>query len=77
MLLTPEKSIELQNAIGADIIMQLDDVVSSLTEGPRVAEAMHRSIRWLDRFVDLENSSMFLLKKCACFIYCAGFYDRV
>jgi tRNA-guanine family transglycosylase len=49
MLLTPEKSIELQNAIGADIIMQLDDVVSSLTEGPRVGEAMHRSIRWLDR----------------------------
>ena len=27
MLLTPEKSIELQNAIGDDIIMQLDDVV--------------------------------------------------
>ena len=33
MLLTPEKSIELQNAIGADIMMQLDDVVSSLTTG--------------------------------------------
>lgn len=27
MMLTPEKSIELQNAIGADIMMQLDDVV--------------------------------------------------
>lgn len=26
-LLTPEESIEIQNAIGADIIMQLDDVV--------------------------------------------------
>ncbi|KAJ1916508.1 Queuine tRNA-ribosyltransferase catalytic subunit 1 [Tieghemiomyces parasiticus] len=49
MLLTPEKSIELQNSIGADIMMQLDDVVSSLTTGPRVEEAMHRSIRWLDR----------------------------
>lgn len=48
-LLTPEKSIELQNHIGADIIMQLDDVVPSLTSGPRVAEAMERSIRWLDR----------------------------
>ena len=46
MLLTPEKSISLQNSIGADIIMQLDDVVSSLTVGPRVEEAMHRSIRW-------------------------------
>lgn len=51
MLLTPEKSIELQNAIGADIIMQLDDVVHTLTTGPRVEEAMHRSIRWLDRCI--------------------------
>lgn len=51
MLLTPEKSIELQNAIGADIIMQLDDVVATLTTGPRVLEAMERTIRWLDRCV--------------------------
>src|SRR5689334_1971288 len=51
MLLTPEKSIELQNAIGADIIMQLDDVVSTLTTGPRVEEAMLRTIRWLDRCI--------------------------
>ena len=29
-------------AIGADIIMQLDDVVHSSTKGPRVEEAMHR-----------------------------------
>ncbi|KAJ1961586.1 Queuine tRNA-ribosyltransferase catalytic subunit 1 [Dipsacomyces acuminosporus] len=49
MLLTPEMSIGLQNSIGADIMMQLDDVVSSLTTGPRVEEAMWRSIRWLDR----------------------------
>lgn len=51
MLLTPEKSIELQNAIGADIMMQLDDVVPSLTTGPRVEEAMMRTIRWLDRSI--------------------------
>lgn len=51
MLLTPEKSIELQNAIGADIIMQLDDVVHTLTTGARVEEAMHRSVRWLDRCI--------------------------
>jgi tRNA-guanine family transglycosylase len=38
MLLTPEHSISLQNSIGADIIMQLDDVVSSLTTGSRVEE---------------------------------------
>ena len=42
IMLTPEKSIEIQNAIGADIMMQLDDVVSSTVIGPRVEEAMHR-----------------------------------
>ncbi|CAG8436211.1 7101_t:CDS:2 [Funneliformis caledonium] len=52
MLLTPEHSMSLQNSIGADIIMQLDDVVSSLTTGPRVEEAMYRSIRWLDRCIN-------------------------
>src|SRR5277367_1528010 len=51
MLLTPEHSITLQNSIGSDIMMQLDDVVSSLTTGPRVEEAMWRSIRWLDRCI--------------------------
>ena len=30
-------------------MMQLDDVVSSTVTGPRVEEAMHRSVRWLDR----------------------------
>ncbi|XP_012230723.2 queuine tRNA-ribosyltransferase catalytic subunit [Linepithema humile] len=48
-MLTPEHSIEIQNAIGADIIMQLDDVVKSTLTGPRVEEAMHRTTRWLDR----------------------------
>lgn len=51
MLLTPEKSIEIQNSIGADIIMQLDDVVHSSVEGDRLEEAMHRTIRWLDRCI--------------------------
>eukprot|EP00871_Galdieria_phlegrea_P000347 jgi/Galph1/1312/GphlegSOOS_G5970.1 len=49
MLLSPEKSIAIQNKIGADIIMALDDVVSSTTVGPRVEEAMQRTVRWLDR----------------------------
>ena len=51
MLLTPEHSIEIQNTIGADIIMQLDDVVHVKTTGPRVEEAMWRSVRWLDRCI--------------------------
>ncbi|KAG4071954.1 hypothetical protein HA402_006115 [Bradysia odoriphaga] len=51
-LLTPEHSIEIQNVIGADIVMQLDDVVKTTTQGPRVEEAMHRTIRWLDRCLE-------------------------
>ncbi|KAG5518843.1 hypothetical protein PMAC_002373 [Pneumocystis sp. 'macacae'] len=51
MLLTPEYSISLQNSIGSDIIMQLDDVVHSLSSLERVEEAMWRTIRWLDRCI--------------------------
>jgi len=50
-MLTPEHSMEIQNAIGADIMMQLDDVVHSSTTGARVEEAMHRTTRWLDRCI--------------------------
>jgi len=52
MMLTPEKSMSIQNAIGADIMMQLDDVVSSThNDKSRFKEAMHRSVRWLDRCI--------------------------
>jgi tRNA-guanine family transglycosylase len=40
--------MEIQNKIGSDIMMALDDVVSPTTPGPRVEEAMERSVRWLD-----------------------------
>mmetsp|Transcript_14962 Transcript_14962/g.17832 ORF Transcript_14962/g.17832 Transcript_14962/m.17832 type:complete len:321 (+) Transcript_14962:175-1137(+) len=49
--LTPERSMEIQNAIGADIMMALDDVVPPTTPDARVHEAMERSIRWLDRCI--------------------------
>ena len=53
MLLTPEKSIHIQNDIGADIIMALDDVVSSVTaDRARFEEATHRTTRWIDRCID-------------------------
>ncbi|KAG6811533.1 Queuine tRNA-ribosyltransferase catalytic subunit 1 [Tricholoma furcatifolium] len=56
-MLTPEESMNIQHTIGADIIMQLDDVVSSLTTGPRVSEAMERSVRWLDRCIAFHERS--------------------
>jgi len=52
MLLTPEHSISLQNSIGSDIIMQLDDVIATTSpDHARIREAMHRSVRWLDRCI--------------------------
>jgi len=52
MLLTPEHSISLQNSIGSDIIMQLDDVIATTSpDKARMEEAMYRSIRWLDRCI--------------------------
>jgi queuine tRNA-ribosyltransferase len=55
LLLKPERSIEIQNMIGADIMMALDDVVSTLTTGPRVEEAMWRTIRWIDRCISAHS----------------------
>ncbi|KAL2832420.1 hypothetical protein BDW59DRAFT_169325 [Aspergillus cavernicola] len=53
MLLTPEHSISLQNSIGSDIIMQLDDVIATTSpDHARIHEAMERSIRWLDRCIE-------------------------
>lgn len=52
MLLTPEMSMQLQNQIGADIMMALDDVVSSKTvDAARFTEACHRTLRWIDRCI--------------------------
>ncbi len=52
MLLTPELSMEIQNSIGADIMMVLDDVVpSTCQDRDRVKEATERTIRWLDRCI--------------------------
>merc|ERR1719174_2543796 len=52
MMLTPERSMEIQNAIGADIMMMLDDVVGSDTcDDARFAEATYRTVRWLDRCI--------------------------
>ena len=51
-LLTPEHSMSLQNSIGSDIIMQLDDVIATTSPDlARMKEASERSVRWLDRCI--------------------------
>jgi queuine tRNA-ribosyltransferase len=50
-LLTPERAVELQAAYRSDIMMALDHVVGYPAEERVVADAMHRTHRWLDRCI--------------------------
>ncbi|CAD2100124.1 queuine tRNA-ribosyltransferase [Plasmodium vinckei petteri] len=52
ILLTPEKSIKLQNMIGSDIIMALDDVrPATESDINKIEEATYRTNRWLERCI--------------------------
>ena len=48
--LSPERSIEIQaDLLGADLVMQLDELVGLPAAAERVAEAMRRSAQWAAR----------------------------
>lgn len=47
--LTPERSIAIQESLGADIIMAFDHVVAHPAEYEEAEEAVYRSARWLER----------------------------
>ncbi|HET8633699.1 MAG TPA: tRNA guanosine(34) transglycosylase Tgt [Gemmatimonadales bacterium] len=47
--ITPERSMEIQWALGADIAMQFDHVVPGQAEHALAREGMERSLRWLAR----------------------------
>lgn len=47
--LTAESSMDMQAAIGADIMMQFDDVAPGISSRERYEEAMERSLRWAAR----------------------------
>ncbi|MBN1151742.1 MAG: tRNA guanosine(34) transglycosylase Tgt, partial [Dehalococcoidia bacterium] len=47
--LTPELSISIQEGLGADIIMTLDDVPAGGATGARLIEAVDRTHRWAER----------------------------
>lgn len=51
-LFTPEDSMDIQISLGADIIMQLDDVVNPKEERSKHEVAVKRSIEWLDRAIN-------------------------
>src|SRR6201981_1991208 len=47
--LTPERAVEVQILLGADIAMQLDECVRLPAEPAEIERAMHLSLRWADR----------------------------
>jgi queuine tRNA-ribosyltransferase len=48
-MLTPERAIEIQCLLGADIQMQLDECIELPAEDPEAERAMELSLRWADR----------------------------
>ncbi|MBL7045028.1 MAG: tRNA guanosine(34) transglycosylase Tgt [Parcubacteria group bacterium] len=52
---TPEKSIEIQSNIGADIIFAFDECTSPTAEHEYQKEAMERTHRWAKRSLDHHN----------------------
>jgi queuine tRNA-ribosyltransferase len=47
--LSPERAIEVQNLLGSDIVMQLDECVRLPAEQSEIARAMKLSLRWAER----------------------------
>lgn len=52
LYLTPEKSMEIQNALGADIIMAFDECPPYPAEKQYVADSTERTYRWLKRCIE-------------------------
>src|SRR5437667_9539981 len=48
-LLSPERAIEIQHLLGADITMAFDECTAFPAERPRVEAAMERTLRWAER----------------------------
>lgn len=46
---TPERVMQIERNLGADIIMQLDELIESKSTAERSRDAMERSLRWLER----------------------------
>ncbi len=62
-MLSPEKSMEIQNALGSDIIMAFDECAPYPADRDYVKKSLERTTRWLKRCKDyhknIENQSLF------------------
>ena len=61
--MSPERSVEIQQLLGSDITMQLDELVELPNGRPVIEAAMERSLRWAarckDAFADREGHALF------------------
>lgn len=58
---TPEKSIEIQNKLGADIIMAFDECSTYGVDRKYAEEALNRTNKWLDRCIAYHKNENQLL----------------
>lgn len=56
LFLTPEKSIEIQNALGADIIMSFDECPPASANHEYMKNSIERTIRWAKRSKDAHKN---------------------
>jgi queuine tRNA-ribosyltransferase len=55
--LTPERAIEIQHALGADVIMAFDECTPYPAERHQVREGVRRTLAWLERCVSAHDRS--------------------
>ncbi|MDO4778576.1 MAG: tRNA guanosine(34) transglycosylase Tgt [Tissierellia bacterium] len=54
--ISPEKSIEIQQNLGADIMMAFDECVDYRADKKYVEKSLQMTLRWLDRCVDAHTN---------------------
>jgi queuine tRNA-ribosyltransferase len=74
LVLSPERSIAMQRAIGADIMMVLDHCIASTSSHAEAAAAMQRTHRWAERSLAARGdrassgaNALFAIVQGACF----------
>jgi queuine tRNA-ribosyltransferase len=56
LFLSPEKSIEIQNKLGADIIMSFDECPPASADYDYIKNSLERTLRWAKRGKDTHNN---------------------
>jgi queuine tRNA-ribosyltransferase len=54
--ITPERSIQIQNALGADVIMAFDECPPANSPKTDIIAAVDRTYRWLERCIEAHQS---------------------